>query len=57
MADPKASALRILVLVDGVLVRTSMRGDAPYGDVHALVWGTVEREVGMPNRSLRSAPG
>ncbi|WP_329567647.1 TetR/AcrR family transcriptional regulator [Streptomyces sp. NBC_01361] len=56
MADPKASALRILVLVDGVLVQTSMRGDAPYGDVHALVWDTVEREVGMPNGSLRSAP-
>ncbi|MFG2563361.1 TetR family transcriptional regulator C-terminal domain-containing protein [Streptomyces sp. NPDC048496] len=54
VADPAASALRILVLVDGVLVQMSMRADAPYGDVHALVWDTVEREVGMPNGSLRS---
>jgi AcrR family transcriptional regulator len=56
LADPVVSALRILVLVDGVLVQMSMRADTPYGDVHTLVWDTVEREVGMPNGSLRSAP-
>ncbi|MEU9290548.1 TetR/AcrR family transcriptional regulator [Streptomyces sp. NPDC048275] len=56
LADPVVSALRILVLVDGVLVQMSMRADTPYGDVHTLVWDTVEREVGMPDGSLRSAP-
>ncbi|MFI9630605.1 TetR/AcrR family transcriptional regulator [Streptomyces sp. NPDC052042] len=51
--DPAASALRILVLVDGVLVQVSMRSETTYGDVHALVWDTVEREVGLPGGSLR----
>jgi len=56
LADPVVSALRILVLVDGVLVQMSMRADTPYGDVHTLVWDSVEREVGMPGGSLRPAP-
>ncbi|WP_066941361.1 TetR/AcrR family transcriptional regulator [Microtetraspora fusca] len=53
VSDPAASALRILVLVDGVLVQVSMRSETTYGDVHALVWDTVEREVGLPLGSLR----
>ncbi|WP_263455643.1 hypothetical protein [Streptomyces sp. LS1784] len=55
--DPAASALRILVLVDGVLVQVSMRSETTYGDVHALVRDTVEREVGLPHGSLRSQGG
>lgn len=50
--DPATSALRILVLVDGVLVQVSMRAETTYGDVHSLVWDTVEREVGLPAGSL-----
>ncbi|WP_439673465.1 TetR/AcrR family transcriptional regulator [Embleya sp. MST-111070] len=50
--DPAAAALRILVLVDGVLVQISMRADTAYGDVHALVWDAVEREVDLPSGTL-----
>jgi AcrR family transcriptional regulator len=51
--EPAVSALRILVLLDGVLVQTSMRSGTAYGDVHTLVWDTVEREVGLTRGRLR----
>ena len=50
--EPAVSALRILVLLDGVIVQTSMRSGTAYGDVHALVWDTVERETGLPPGTL-----
>ncbi|MEU0412988.1 TetR/AcrR family transcriptional regulator [Streptomyces griseorubiginosus] len=50
--NPQASAFRLLVLVDGVLVQKSMRAEATYGDVPSLVWRTAEREVGLPPGTL-----
>jgi AcrR family transcriptional regulator len=57
VADPRASAFRILVLFDGVLVQVSMRAEKSYGDVAALVWETVEREVGLTPGTLSSHGG
>ena len=56
VADPRASAFRILVLIDGILVQVSMRAEKTYGDVDSLIWETVEREVGLPEGTLRSMP-
>ena len=56
LQDSRASAFRLLVLIDGVLVQKSMRAEATYGDVPSLVWDTVEREVGLPPGSLNSRP-
>ncbi|MEU9343405.1 TetR family transcriptional regulator [Streptomyces sp. NPDC048278] len=56
LTDPRASAFRILVLLDGVLVQISMRAEKSYGDVTRLVWETVEREVGLTAGTL-SGPG
>jgi hypothetical protein len=53
LADPRASAFRILVLLDGILVQVSMRAEKTYGDVDSLIWDTVEREVGLRPGTLR----
>jgi hypothetical protein len=53
LADPRASAFRILVLLDGILVQVSMRAEKTYGDVDSLIWDTVEREVGLRAGTLR----
>lgn len=51
--NPTGSAVRILTLFDGFVVQLSMRSHAAYGDIHSLIWDTVEREVGLPAGSLR----
>ncbi|MET9080856.1 TetR/AcrR family transcriptional regulator [Streptomyces sp. NPDC004237] len=51
--DPATSARRILTLVDGFLIQVSMRSDTADGDIDTLVWDTVEREVGLPQGTLR----
>ncbi|MFJ9566378.1 TetR/AcrR family transcriptional regulator [Streptomyces fuscichromogenes] len=56
LSDPRESAFRILVLLDGVLVQISMRAEKSYGDVTKLVWESVEREVGLTAGTL-SGPG
>ena len=57
LPDPRASAFRILVLLDGVLVQISMRAEKSYGDVTKLVWETVEREVGLAAGTLSGQSG
>lgn len=57
LADPRASAFRILVLLDGVLVQISMRAEKSYGDVAKLVWESVEREVGLTAGTLSGHGG
>ena len=56
LTDPRVSAFRILVLIDGILVQVSMRAEKTYGDVDSLIWETVEREVGLPEGTLRTSP-
>jgi len=57
LTDPRASAFRILVLLDGVLVQISMRAQKSYGDVTKLVWESVEREVGLAAGTLSGHGG
>ncbi|MEU9290537.1 TetR/AcrR family transcriptional regulator [Streptomyces sp. NPDC048275] len=57
LSDPRASAFRILVLLDGVLVQISMRAEKSYGDVTKIVWETVEREVGLTAGTLSGHGG
>jgi AcrR family transcriptional regulator len=51
--DPEASALRVLVVLDGITVQISRRSRDELGFVSVLMWDTVEREVGLPIGTLR----
>ncbi|MFE9600106.1 TetR/AcrR family transcriptional regulator [Streptomyces hokutonensis] len=57
LSDPRVSAFRILVLLDGVLVQISMRAEKSYGDVTKIVWEAVEREVGLAPGTLSGHGG
>ncbi|MFF5007147.1 TetR/AcrR family transcriptional regulator [Streptomyces phaeochromogenes] len=57
LADPRTSAFRIQVLLDGVLVQISMRAQKSYGDVTKIVWEAVEREVGLAAGTLSGHAG
>jgi AcrR family transcriptional regulator len=57
LSDPRTSAFRILVLLDGVLVQISMRAEKAYGDVTKIVWEAVEREVGLAAGTLSGHGG
>lgn len=50
--DPRATAARIMAVVDGLTVQASMRGTIDYESVEQLVFQVAEREVGLPPGSL-----
>jgi AcrR family transcriptional regulator len=51
-ADPRATAARIMAVVDGLTVQASMRDTIDYESVEQLVFQVAEREVGLPPGSL-----
>lgn len=50
--DPRATAARIMAVVDGLTVQASMRDTIDYESVEHLVFQVAEREVGLPPGSL-----
>lgn len=57
LSDTRAAALRILTVFDGVVVRVSRRLDQQFREeIDALVWGVVEREVGLEPGTLGPLP-
>lgn len=57
VADAHNAAYRILCLLDGAFVQFSMRASLTFGDLTAMVWETVEREVGLrPGMLSAGAP-
>lgn len=52
--DGRASAYRILVLLDGIVVQLSMRAAHYFGDIDPVVWVAVEHEVGLEPGTLQA---
>ena len=50
--DPRATAARIMAVVDGLTVQASLRDTIDYESVEQLVFQVAEREVGLPPGSL-----
>ena len=51
--DPHASALRIIVVLDGIMAQVARRDRDDLDYLDAVLWDTVEREVGLPFGTLR----
>lgn len=52
IADPRAAAMQILSLVDGMSVQAAIRTTVDYGPVREMVVGVVEKVLGLPRSSL-----